>query len=376
MTNLQPGTEYHVCLVAKNRIGTTIGAERSFLTESTAPGIGSVSAQSTSSEATIEARASPDAQAATCEVEYGTSEAYGSIVPCKEGLGNNGERVLASAHISNLKASTMYYYQVIVENTVGKSVPSEGKGTVTTAPNKPAVTNESAFSVSTTTAVLAGAIKPELASTQYNFEYGEAEALGQSTPEREVAGSSGEVPVSPETITGLKPGTVYSYRLRAVSTSGEAVGEARTFTTPTSSPIVAAVIPVVIPLMPVTTTTGTVTKALAFSDLVMSAVQHGRSLLVGLTVGAAGTRVEVDVTVPAAQASSTKKRGKPMPVVLARLVRANVAAGRLKLIVSLNAKGRQVLKRRKRLTLTVKIIVMPPTGQPQTATQTVTLESR
>jgi Subtilase family len=134
VSNLQPGTYYHVCLVAKNRIGSTVGWERSFLTESTAPKIESVSAQSTGSEATIEAKTNPDAQATTCEVQYGTSEAYGSTASCKEGLGNNGERMLASAHLTGLKAGTTYYFRVVVENQIGKSSPNEGKGTVTTQP--------------------------------------------------------------------------------------------------------------------------------------------------------------------------------------------------------------------------------------------------
>jgi hypothetical protein len=80
VSNLQPGTEYHVCLVAKNRIDSTIGSEQSFMTGSTAPRIDSVSAQSTRTEVTIEARTSPNAQTATCELQYGASEAYGSTV--------------------------------------------------------------------------------------------------------------------------------------------------------------------------------------------------------------------------------------------------------------------------------------------------------
>ncbi len=134
VTGLQPGTYYHVCLDAKNGIGATTGSEASFTTESTAPKVESVSAQSTSSEAVIEARTSPDAQTATCQVQYGGSEAYGSTVPCKEGLGNNGERVLASANVTGLEAATTYYYRVVVENQIGKSSPSEGTGTVTTQP--------------------------------------------------------------------------------------------------------------------------------------------------------------------------------------------------------------------------------------------------
>ena len=167
VSNLQPGTYYHVCLVAKNRIGSTVGWERSFLTESTAPKIESVSAQSTSTEATIEARTSPDAQTATCEAQYGTSEAYGSTVPCKEGLGNNGERVLASAHVTGLRAGTTYYFRVVAENQIGKSSPSEGKGTFTTARttlSEP--TGES-------TGTLPGAIEPLPVNAQIEKEFWE-----------------------------------------------------------------------------------------------------------------------------------------------------------------------------------------------------------
>jgi hypothetical protein len=53
------------------------------------------------------------------------------------------------------------------------------------------------------------------------------------------------------------------------------------------------------------------------------------------------------------------------------LVRASVAAGRLKLTVPLNATGKRMQQSHKHLAVTVKIIVVPPTGQPQTATHTV-----
>lgn len=97
-------------------------------------------------------------------------------------------------------------------------------------------------------------------------------------------------------------------------------------------------------------------------------------MLVGFMVDLAGSGVEVDVTAPAAQASSTKEGSKPKPVVLARLVRGNVALGWLKLTVPLNAKGKQALKRHKHLTLTVKITVTPTAGSSQTTTHMVMLE--
>jgi len=134
VTGLQPGTQYHVCLVAKNKIGSTIGSENSFMTKPTAPTIGSVTAKTGPGEVTLEGRVNPNAQEATCEFRYGASGSYGSTVPCAEQLGNNGERTSAHAHLTNLAPNTMYYFQMVVHNEVGQSSPSEGKGTVTTQP--------------------------------------------------------------------------------------------------------------------------------------------------------------------------------------------------------------------------------------------------
>lgn len=109
---------------------------------------------------------------------------------------------------------------------------------------------------------------------------------------------------------------------------------------------------------------------LVFSALPLPVVQHGDSLLVGLTVELAGSGVEVDVTAPAAQTPGAKKKGESKSVVLARLVRASVAARRSQPTVQLSAKGKRTLKRHKHLTLTMKITVTPP----QAVTRTVTLE--
>jgi hypothetical protein len=131
---LTPGTEYTACLVAKNRIGSTTGSEVWFTTESIAPTIDQVSAESTSTEATIEATVGPNAQTATCEIFYGTSESYGSNVACKEGLGTYDNHVLASAHIASLKPDTAYYFLVVANNKASASSPNEGKGAFTTQP--------------------------------------------------------------------------------------------------------------------------------------------------------------------------------------------------------------------------------------------------
>lgn len=194
------------------------------------PTVESVAATSKSTEATVEAHADTNALAGTCEVQYGTSESYGSSAPCGTGLGSINSQ-LVSAQLMGLELGTRYYYRVVAENHAGKSLTSEGKGTFTTQTVTPGVTGEFVSEVGTTTAVLTGTLDSEMARTRYYFEYGESEAYGQKTPGGEAAASAGEVQVGPETITGLKPGTTYYYRLRAVNAWHEAVGETKTFTT-------------------------------------------------------------------------------------------------------------------------------------------------
>ena len=56
-----------------------------------------------------------------------------------------------------------------------------------------------------------------------------------------------------------------------------------------------------------------------------------------------------------------------------RLVRASVGGKRVDFAVALDAAAKRALRRRGKLTLTVKITVTPETGAPYSVTRTVTL---
>jgi hypothetical protein len=229
---------------------------------------------------------------------------------------------------------------------------------------------------------LSGAIDPHGTEVKYDFEYGATGEYGSRTAEVSAGAGAASLEEN-EQLTGLAPGTVYHYRLVAVAAFGEVDGQEETFTTAMNNAMVEGVTPIAIALPTVGTAVPTATTAvkagppaevLAFGDLSLPAVQHGSSLSVGLSVDLAGARVEVEVTVSAAQLSGATRRDRQRPVELARLVRPHVGVGRLKLTVPLDAAGRHALRRHGHLALTVKIVVTPATGKPQTATGAVKLE--
>ena len=234
---LQPGTEYSDCLIVKNSVGSHAGSPISFTTKAIPPKIVSVSAQTGASEVTIEGQVLPGAQHASCEVKYGTTEAYGLRAPCGEGLLRSADSgAVASVHVTGLEPGTAYDYRLIVENTSGPSAPGEGVGTFTTPIPMPLLGAESVSGVGASDVTLAGTVATEGARTRYWFEYGETEALGQSTPGGEVPGGPSEASVGPEAISGLAPDTVYYYRLRAANRWHEAFGPTQTFTTASNPP--------------------------------------------------------------------------------------------------------------------------------------------
>ena len=236
VSGLEPGTEYSACLIAKNTVGSRAGSPISFTTKAIPPRVVSVAVVGApgSSEATIEGHVLPGAQHAKCELEYGPTEAYGIRIPCKEEVG--GSAATASVHLTGLEPGAAYDYRLIVENASGPSAPGEGKGTFTTQTATPLLSAESASEVGSSSALLSGTVGPEGARTRYWFEYGSTEALGQSTPGGEVPAGTGEAKITPETISGLTPDTVYYYRLRAKNDWHEAFGATQTFTTASDSP--------------------------------------------------------------------------------------------------------------------------------------------
>lgn len=127
-----------------------------------------------------------------------------------------------------------------------------------------------------------------------------------------------------------------------------------------------------------TTTTTTTPPPLEESPLVgpvSRALELAKSQRGGLVRGSlsvskagAGGRLEVDLF---AQSGLLAKAKHSARVRVGRLVRSSLSAGKLPFSVKLNARARQALKRKRRLALTVKIVLTPTSGKPLTVTRAV-----
>jgi alpha-tubulin suppressor-like RCC1 family protein len=100
----------------------------------------------------------------------------------------------------------------------------------------PKVTTGESSEVTGSTAKVGGTVNPEGDNTVYQFEYGtEAGNFEASSPPNTAGEGSTTVPVS-ASLTGLRSGTTYYYRLVASSGNGVRDGEERTFKTTGSPP--------------------------------------------------------------------------------------------------------------------------------------------
>lgn len=102
--------------------------------------------------------------------------------------------------------------------------------TTASAASSPTVATGTATKITDTTAVLNGDVTPNGRATDYVFTYGPTTAYGSSTAPHS-AGSGTRLRAVAQAITGLTPGTVYHYRISALSSAGSSAGADRTFTT-------------------------------------------------------------------------------------------------------------------------------------------------
>jgi len=235
---LSPSTEYHFRVVAKNSVGTGTGADETFTTTASAPPAVTTEPASSVAQtsATLNATVKPeDEPVSECELEYGTTEAYGSSAPCTPSPGSGTEAVPVSAKVTGLSSSTTYHFRVAATNPTGTSDGADHTFE-TTPPQAPAVSTEPATGVAQTSATLNAIVNPEDETlSECELEYGTTEAYGSSAPCNPTP--AGAEPVATgASVSGLSPSTTYHFRVIATNPTGTSNGTDRTFKTTASQP--------------------------------------------------------------------------------------------------------------------------------------------
>jgi PKD domain len=189
-----------------------------------------------------------------------------STIPVQLAPAPAGTLQQAPATLSGLIPSTTYYYK-LVASVGGQSYPDShgpqsftttampASGTATTPPpptpttpvapppptstpaarRLPSAATGGVSGLASSKATVSGSVGPDGNPTTYLVEFGTSTAYGHSSPSSSAGAGTSSVSVS-ATLTGLRPRTIYHYRLVATNAAGTSVGADRTFKTPAAPP--------------------------------------------------------------------------------------------------------------------------------------------
>ena len=135
------------------------------------------------------------------------------------------------AKLSKLKPDTTYYYRLQATNVInGLTNPGEARQDQHFTTPGPSIDEESASDVASSSATLDARITPRGAPTSFYFQYGTSKQYGKKTKRKTLsAGTSLRSVVA--SISGLKAGKTYHFRLVAVNANGTFDGKDAKFTT-------------------------------------------------------------------------------------------------------------------------------------------------
>jgi hypothetical protein len=230
LAGLTAGTTYHVRSYATNSVGTSYGANMSFLTLGEAPAcLTQAATNTTATGATLNGTVNANDLSTTVTFEYGVTTSYGSTATATQSPVTGNTITNVSVGVSGLLSGTTYHYRVKTLNSIGTTYSEDM--TFTTLAQAPTVTTLDVTSKTAISTTLNGTVNANGASTTVTFEYGTTISYGQTV-------TATQSPVTGNTntnvsagITGLTAGTTYHFRVKAVNSVGTTNGSDMTFTT-------------------------------------------------------------------------------------------------------------------------------------------------
>jgi hypothetical protein len=236
ISGLTKNTTYRFRLVAKNELGETKGAIKTFTTVGNVKGVKPLPPTEISYQtATLHGELDPDGFATEYWFEW--TSPGGFSFDNKSSVGNAGPAAGAievNTPITGLQPGTGYYFRFVAKNELGQTTGQPEFTFFETKQAVAGVTTAGATNVHLTSAALHGSLNPEGIATQYFFEYGTSTNYGQTSPVYPPGGEAGSgVGSTPfeATVTELEPGATYHYRMVGENLHGKSYGQDVTFLT-------------------------------------------------------------------------------------------------------------------------------------------------
>jgi len=243
LEELKVSTTYHFRIVAENENGADYGLGREFTTPPALEALSTGTATNLQPESvTLAGSLKRGGLQTHYYFQYGTSSAYGKVVPeppgeVPAGKDEKEEREIKTLEtsVAGLAPNTGYHYRFVAENSFGTTYGADQRFT-TSGP--PRIGSEPTTGIGHEEATLHAKIDPDEIATTYHFEYGETTAYGSEAPPGGQSIGSGSEPVAVSaSLSKLRLGVTYHFRVVAENTAGTTTGPDQKFTTIAPAPI-------------------------------------------------------------------------------------------------------------------------------------------
>ncbi len=231
---LSPGTTYYFRIIAENQNGTAYGLIRELQTPQAVTGSTGPVKELGTEAVTLTGSLSPEGIETHYYFQWGLTTAYGGRTQTRD-AGSPSGSVEAQAKLEGLSPNTTYHYRLVGENSFG-STDFADRSLTTSGP--PRITNEAPTGLEHNGAAIYAKVNADQLLTKYRFQWGETSSYGHEVPVGGASIGEGASPTAVQaTLTGLRIGTVYHYRVLAENSAGTTEGIDETFQTIPAAPV-------------------------------------------------------------------------------------------------------------------------------------------